>query len=73
MSSGILEAKYVVDRRPRIASPWRRTGSPAFGLLWGALLLAEPLGLGTFFGLGLILASIALVIGAALPRVAPRQ
>lgn len=37
--------------------------SPAFGMLWGALLLQEPLGLGTLVGFGLILTSVALVSG----------
>lgn len=37
--------------------------SPAFGLLWGAVLLHEPLSGGTIFGFGLILASVGLVTG----------
>lgn len=37
--------------------------SPAFGLLWGTLVLGEPLTLWSFGGFGLILASVALVTG----------
>lgn len=37
--------------------------SPAFGILWGALLLREPLTVWSFVGFGLILASVALVSG----------
>jgi len=37
--------------------------SPAFGILWGALLLREPLTVWSFVGFGLILASVALVTG----------
>lgn len=43
---------------------------PVFGLLWSALFLHEPLGPGTFLGLGLILASVLLVTGM-LRRAAP--
>jgi len=35
--------------------------SPAFGMLWGALILGEPLGTGSFLGFGLILGSALLV------------
>ncbi len=42
--------------------------SPAFGILWGALFLAEPLSVATFAGFGLILASVGLVAGAPLGR-----
>lgn len=35
--------------------------SPAFGMLWGALILREPLGMGHLIGLGLILTSVGLV------------
>ncbi|MFZ5826373.1 MAG: EamA family transporter, partial [Bacillota bacterium] len=38
--------------------------APAFGVLWGALLLKEPLGVASFAGFGLLLASIAVVNGA---------
>lgn len=41
--------------------------SPAFGILWGALLLREPLGLGHLVGFGLILGSVALVSGGPTP------
>jgi len=36
---------------------------PVFGLLFGALFLEEPVGVGTFVGLGVILSSVALVTG----------
>jgi len=36
---------------------------PVFGLLWSALFLREPVGIGTFAGLALILASVTLVTG----------
>ncbi|MFZ5815255.1 MAG: DMT family transporter [Bacillota bacterium] len=39
--------------------------APAFGMLWGALLLHEPLGPGSFAGLALILLSVALVTRGA--------
>ncbi len=35
--------------------------SPMFGVLFGILLLDEPVGIGTIFGLGIILSSVALV------------
>ena len=35
--------------------------SPGFGLLFGVLFLGEPVGVGTFVGLGIILSSVALV------------
>lgn len=38
--------------------------APAFGMLWGALLLKEPLGIGTLVGFGLILTSVGLVSGS---------
>ncbi|WP_019585518.1 DMT family transporter [Deinococcus apachensis] len=37
--------------------------SPAFGIVWGALLLREPLTVWSFAGFGLILASMALTTG----------
>ncbi|WP_102127944.1 DMT family transporter [Deinococcus planocerae] len=37
--------------------------SPAFGILWGVLLLREPLSVWTFVGFGLILVSVALITG----------
>ncbi len=49
--------------------------APAFGILWGALFLAEPLTVATFAGFGLILASVGLVAGVPLggPRLARRR
>jgi drug/metabolite transporter (DMT)-like permease len=41
---------------------------PVFGLLFGVLLLNGPFGLGTLAGLGLILSSVALVIGIGFDR-----
>jgi len=35
-----------------------------FGILWAALFLKEPLNLGVFAGLGVILLSVWLVLGA---------
>ncbi|MBF6593598.1 MAG: DMT family transporter [Thermaceae bacterium] len=43
--------------------------SPAFGILWGVFLLAEPLTLGSLLGFGIILASVWLVTGQPTPRV----
>jgi drug/metabolite transporter (DMT)-like permease len=37
--------------------------APAFGIGWGAIVLGEPLGLSLLFGAGLILGSVALVVG----------
>ncbi|MDP9457857.1 MAG: DMT family transporter [Actinomycetota bacterium] len=39
---------------------------PVFGVLFGVLLLGEPFGLGTLLGMGIILASVALVVGVRL-------
>lgn len=36
---------------------------PIFGVLWGHLLLGEPIGVGTVAGLALILVGVALVVG----------
>lgn len=36
---------------------------PVFGVLFGVLLLEEPVGIGTFVGMGTILSSVALVTG----------
>ena len=36
---------------------------PVFGLVFGVLFLGEPVGIGTFVGLGIILVSVALVTG----------
>jgi drug/metabolite transporter (DMT)-like permease len=41
---------------------------PAFALTWGSMLLAEPVGIGLIVGFGLILVSLALVLGI-LPKV----
>jgi drug/metabolite transporter (DMT)-like permease len=41
---------------------------PAFGLLFGVLFLGEPVGVGTFVGLGLILYGVALVTGIRFGR-----
>jgi hypothetical protein len=40
---------------------------PFFGLLWGRLFLAEPIGAGTIAGLGIVLAGVLLVTGVKLP------
>lgn len=54
------------------AGPTRATTvtylAPAFGLLYAALLLQEPLVLGNFIGFGLILSSVALVNGLPFGR-----
>ena len=42
--------------------------SPGFGVLFGVVLLGEPFGVGTLLGLGIILASVALVTGVGLKR-----
>lgn len=42
--------------------------SPAFGVLFGVLILDEPFGLGTLAGLGIILVSVALVTGIRIGR-----
>jgi drug/metabolite transporter (DMT)-like permease len=36
---------------------------PAFALMWGSLILAEPVGLDLLVGFGLILVSLMLVLG----------
>lgn len=45
---------------------------PLFGLLFGVLLLDEPVGLGTLAGLVLILSSVTLVTGLGAARPKPR-
>jgi drug/metabolite transporter (DMT)-like permease len=40
---------------------------PAFGIAWGALVLAEPVGLNLIGGFGLVLVSLALVLNLPLP------
>ena len=37
--------------------------SPGFGVLFGVVLLGEPLGYGTVLGLGIVLLAVALVTG----------
>lgn len=48
---------------------------PAFAILWGALVLAEPVGPELVVGFGLVLASLVLVLGIrpSLPRPALRR
>lgn len=40
---------------------------PIFGLIWGRIFLAEPVGLGLLAGLALVLTSVTLVAGVRLP------
>ncbi|MFL5642482.1 MAG: EamA family transporter, partial [Chloroflexota bacterium] len=40
---------------------------PAFALMWGSLVLAEPIGAGLLLGFALILASLMLVLGILPP------
>jgi len=40
---------------------------PAFGVVWSAILLAEPVGAGLVAGFGLILLSLMLVLGIIPP------
>ncbi|PLS83077.1 MAG: EamA family transporter, partial [Actinobacteria bacterium] len=42
--------------------------SPGFGVLFGVVLLDEPLGLGTLLGLGIVLFAVALVTGVGFRR-----
>lgn len=42
---------------------------PAFGMLWGALALGEPVGIGLVAGFGLVSLSLVLVLGLPLPSV----
>ncbi len=46
---------------------------PVFGMLFGVLLLDDPVGIGTFAGMGIILSSVALVTGLRLGRVKERR
>lgn len=46
---------------------------PLFGLLFGVVLLDEPVGLGTLTGLVLILSSVTLVTGLGVARPKPRM
>ncbi len=41
---------------------------PVFGVLFGVLLLDEPVGVGTFVGMGIIISSVALVTGTRFGR-----
>jgi drug/metabolite transporter (DMT)-like permease len=41
---------------------------PVFGVLFGVLLLGDPVGIGTLAGMGIILSSVALVTGISLGR-----
>jgi drug/metabolite transporter (DMT)-like permease len=41
---------------------------PVFGVLFGVLFLGDPVGIGTFAGMGIILSSVALVTGINLGR-----
>ena len=40
---------------------------PAFAILWGGLVLAEPVGPGLVAGFGLVLVSLVLIVGLRLP------
>jgi drug/metabolite transporter (DMT)-like permease len=44
---------------------------PVFGLLFGVILLDEPVGIGTLVGLVIVLLSVALVTGPRLPSKSP--
>jgi drug/metabolite transporter (DMT)-like permease len=41
---------------------------PVFGVIFGVLLLGDPVGVGTFAGMGIILSSVALATGISLGR-----
>jgi drug/metabolite transporter (DMT)-like permease len=41
---------------------------PVFGVLFGVLFLGDPVGIGTFAGMGIILSSVALATGIRLGR-----
>jgi drug/metabolite transporter (DMT)-like permease len=45
---------------------------PAFALTWGAIILAEPVGISLLVGFGLILVSLMLVLGITPPARLPR-
>jgi drug/metabolite transporter (DMT)-like permease len=45
---------------------------PAFAFAWGAMFLAEPVGISLIAGFGLILVSLALVLGITPPIHMPR-
>ena len=40
---------------------------PAFGMVWGALALGEPIGIGLVAGFGLVVVSLVLVLGLPIP------
>lgn len=42
---------------------------PAFGMLWGAIALGEPVGIGLVAGFGLVIVSLVLVLDVPLPPV----
>lgn len=42
---------------------------PAFGMLWGAIALGEPVGIGLVAGFGLVIVSLALVLDVPMPTV----
>jgi hypothetical protein len=42
--------------------------APVFGVLWGTVLLSEPLSLSTFIGFGIILVGTGFVIGVRLRK-----
>jgi drug/metabolite transporter (DMT)-like permease len=44
---------------------------PAFAIAWGSIILAEPAGVGLILGFGLILVSLALVLGITPPAHLP--
>jgi drug/metabolite transporter (DMT)-like permease len=46
---------------------------PVFGLLFGVLLLEEPIGFGTLVGLGIILTSVVLITGIAHRKRKPEE
>jgi drug/metabolite transporter (DMT)-like permease len=46
---------------------------PVFGLFFGVLFLGEPVGVGTLVGLGIILYSVALVIGVGPGKAGERK
>ncbi len=43
---------------------------PAFGMVWGALVLGEPIGLGMVAGFALVVVSLVLVLGVPIPPLA---
>lgn len=47
--------------------------TPAFGVLWGALLLGEPLSVGTFVGFAIILVSAVMMSNVSLTQLRPAR